>query len=156
MHSVCVKYNRELKKNGFSDFFRQNKRLLRRGKERFFMKYLTQLLIIFTFTFLGEALSALLPLPIPASIYGLVLLFLALKLKLVRTEQVEDVGSFFISLLPILFVAPMVDLMDCWETLRSALLPSLAVIVVSTVFVFYISGRVTELVLRKQEEKHHD
>ena len=67
-----------------------------------------------------------------------------------------DMTRLILSALPILFVAPMVDLMDCWETLRSALLPSLAVIVVSTVFVFYISGRVTELVLRKQEEKHHD
>ncbi len=120
------------------------------------MKYLTQILIIFAFTFLGEALSALLPLPIPASIYGLVLLFLALKLKLVRTEQVEDAGNFFISLLPLLFVAPMVGLMDCWDTMKNALLPALAVIAVTTVFIFCLSGRVTELVLHKQEDKPHE
>ncbi|MBE5784290.1 MAG: CidA/LrgA family protein [Clostridiales bacterium] len=120
------------------------------------MKYLSQLLIIFAFTFLGEALSALLPLPIPASIYGLLLLFLALKTKLLRVEQVETAGNMLISLLPLLFVAPMVDLMDCWDVMKNALLPSLAVIVVSTVFIFYLSGRVTELVLQKKEEKHHE
>ena len=42
------------------------------------MKYLSQFLIILGFTFLGEALQRIIPLPIPASIYGLTLLFAAL------------------------------------------------------------------------------
>lgn len=44
------------------------------------MKHLRQFLIILFFSFLGEGLKALLPLPVPASIYGLVLLFAALEL----------------------------------------------------------------------------
>lgn len=117
------------------------------------MKYIPQLLRIFLFTFLGEVLSLLLPLPIPASIYGLLLLFLALKVKLVRLEQVETAGNLLISILPVLFVAPMVDLMDRWDIMRPALLPSLAVIFVSTVAVFCIAGKVAELVLGRKEKK---
>ena len=51
------------------------------------MKYLTQFLIIMGFTLAGEALQRLIPLPIPASVYGLALLFLALCLKLVKVEM---------------------------------------------------------------------
>ena len=42
------------------------------------MKYLRQFGLILLFSFLGEALRALIPLPVPASIYGMALLFLAL------------------------------------------------------------------------------
>ena len=48
------------------------------------MKYLRQFLIILLFSFLGEGLKALLPLPVPASIYGLVLLFAALELGIIK------------------------------------------------------------------------
>ena len=48
------------------------------------MKYVSQATIIFGFTLLGELLHALLPLPIPSAIYGLVLLFLALMLGIVK------------------------------------------------------------------------
>ena len=34
------------------------------------MKYLKQLVIILLFSFLGELLQELLPLPVPAAIYG--------------------------------------------------------------------------------------
>ena len=47
-------------------------------KEILPVKYIKQFLIILLFTFLGEALAYLLPFPIPAAIYGLVLLFAAL------------------------------------------------------------------------------
>ena len=41
------------------------------------MKYLRQLLIILIFSFIGEVLHSLIPIQVPASIYGLVLLFIA-------------------------------------------------------------------------------
>ena len=53
------------------------------------MKYLSQFLIILGFSLIGEALQRIVPLPIPASVYGLVLLFAALCLKIVKLEQVK-------------------------------------------------------------------
>ena len=66
--------------------------------------YLTQSAWIFGFTLLGEALQRLLPLPIPAAVYGLVLLFAALCLKIVKVEQINKVSNFLLTILPILFV----------------------------------------------------
>ena len=86
------------------------------------MKYLHQILRIALLSFLGEVLNDLLPWPIPASIYGMGLLFVALSLKIIRVEQVKDVGNFLVSFLPVLFVAPIVSL------LNSLLAPMLAIV----------------------------
>lgn len=54
------------------------------------MKYLIQFLIIIAFSFAGELLHYCLPLPIPASIYGIILLFLALEMKWVSVKDIRD------------------------------------------------------------------
>ena len=74
------------------------------------MKYLSQFLRITAFTLTGELLQRIVPLPIPASVYGLVLLFAALCTGAVKLEQVKDVGGFLISILPILFVSPAAEM----------------------------------------------
>lgn len=115
------------------------------------MKYLSQFLILMGFTVAGEALQRLIPLPIPAAVYGLVLLFAALCTGLVKLSQVKAVGDFLISLLPLLFVSGAVGLAEQWELIAPVLLPVLVLIVSSTVLVFGISGCVTQRLLRKEE-----
>lgn len=113
------------------------------------MKYLSQFLIILGFTITGEALQRIIPLPIPASVYGLSLLFLALCLKLVKVDQVKQTGAFLTSILPILFVSPAVNIVDDWGLIRDDLLPILLILVASTVLTFGISGRVAQWMLKK-------
>ena len=121
------------------------------------MKYLHQALLIFLFTTLGELLHSLIPLPIPASIYGMILLFAALALKIVPVKAVADVGGFLTSLLPLLFVAPMVSLVDYWGLIKDDLWAILAIILLSTVLVFATSGWVTQWLLsRRKGETDHD
>ena len=116
------------------------------------MKYLYQFLIIMGFTFLGETLNLLIPLPIPAAVYGLVLLFLALQLKLIKLEHIQACGNWLIGIMGILFVAPTVNLIGSWEQIAPSLLPICLITVVSTVVVFGVSGLVSKL-LRKKEEQ---
>ena len=116
------------------------------------MKYLTQFLRILAFTLAGELLQRLVPLPIPASVYGLVLLFGALNTDLVKLEQVKDAGGFLISILPILFVSPAVGILDNWEAIRGALIPILALTLLSTVLTFGIAGRATQAMMGKEEK----
>ena len=116
------------------------------------MKYLTQFLRILAFTLAGELLQLLVPLPIPASVYGLVLLFAALNTGLVKLEQVKDAGGFLISILPILFVSPAVGILDNWEAIRGALIPILALTLLSTVLTFGIAGRATQAMMGKEEK----
>ena len=101
------------------------------------------------FTLAGEALQRIIPLPIPASVYGLALLFAALCLKWVRVEQVRDVGGFMTSILPVLFVSPAVGIVEQWDLIRPQLLAIALLIVASTVLTFGISGSITQLLSRK-------
>ena len=108
------------------------------------MKYLQQMLLIILFSFLGELLHHLIPATIPDSIYGMVLMFLALSLKLVKLKAVKDAGSFLVSFLPVLFVAPIVSLVDCWDMIEPNLLAIAVIILVSTVICFAVSGLATQ------------
>ena len=118
------------------------------------MKYLSQFLIILGFTFVGEALQRLLPLPIPASVYGLVLLFAALCAGFVKLEQVKETGGFLASILPVLFVAPTVGIVEHWSLISEQLLPIALILVATTVLTFGISGRITRHLTGK--EASHD
>ena len=113
------------------------------------MKYLSQFLIILGFTLTGEALQRMIPLPIPASVYGLTLLFLALCLKIVKVDQVKQTGAFLTSILPILFVSPAVNIVDDWSLIRDDLLPIVLIMMGSTFLTFGISGRVAQWMLKK-------
>ena len=118
------------------------------------MKYLSQFFIILGFTMAGEALARIIPLPIPASVYGIALLFSALCFGLLKVEQVQEVGGFLTSILPILFVAPAVGFLENWGIIKGSLLPMFLVVLSSTVLTFGISGRVAQKLLEK--EKNHD
>ena len=118
------------------------------------MKYLSQFLIILGFTFLGEALQRILPLPIPASVWGLALLFGALCLGIIKVEHVQEAGGFLTSILPILFVAPAVGILEHWSLIRDQFLPIALLMTASTVLTFGIAGKVTGLLLKKGGEGH--
>lgn len=120
------------------------------------MKFLKQFCIVLLFSFLGELCRYWIPYPIPASIYGMVLLFGAMALKIVRLEQVKDVSSFLVSVLPVLFVAPVVNLMDCWGQVKENWLALTVIVLVSTVVTFGVAGSVTQWLSRKQKrgEQH--
>ncbi|MBR4290732.1 MAG: CidA/LrgA family protein [Oscillospiraceae bacterium] len=118
------------------------------------MKYLKQISLILLFSFVGELCRFLIPLNIPASIYGILLLFLALSLKLIRVEAVRETGGFLTSMLPVLFVAPAVRLMDYWPDVRPVLIPFVLISLVVTLLVFALSGMVTQRLIRKEKQKN--
>lgn len=117
------------------------------------MKYLPQFLIIMGFTLLGEALQRLIPLPIPASVYGLALLFAALCLKLIRLDQVKEAGGFLTSIMSVLFVAPAVGIAEDWHLVADRMLPIFLLMIGTTVLTFGISGRITQALMRKRGDK---
>lgn len=122
------------------------------------MKLLRQFMIILSLALAGEVLSALIPLPIPASIYGIVLLFALLVSGLLKIEQIKTVSSFLIEIMPIMFVPAAVGLMQSYHLLAPSLGAYAVIIVVSTVAVMGVSGRITQRVIRSDKEKEdlHD
>ncbi len=113
------------------------------------MRLLTQFLVIFGFTLIGEVLQQILPLPVPASVYALLLLFFALCVGLIKVDQVKQAGSFLISLLPLLFVGPTVGIAEQWGVIAPKLVPIALLLLASTVLTFALAGRVTQRLLRK-------
>ena len=118
------------------------------------MKYLSQFCIILGFTLAGEALQRILPLPIPASVWGLALLFLALCFGLVKLEQVKDAAGFLISVMPLMFVSPAVGIVENWNLIKGQLLPIFLLLAATTFLVFGISGCLTQLLMKKGGCKH--
>ncbi|WP_087247616.1 CidA/LrgA family protein [Faecalibacterium sp. An77] len=116
------------------------------------MRYLRQFLWIIGFTLAGEVLHAAVPLPVPAAVWGLVLLFAALESGKLKLSSVQDCGQFLLGLMPVLFIAPSVDLMDSWPLLASVWPAVLAIIVLSTVVVFAVSGLVTQGLLEASSQ----
>ena len=117
------------------------------------MKFVLQFLIIMVFAFVGELLHYFIPLPIPASIYGIVLLFLALELKVVKVSDIEQTSSFLIAIMPLMFLPPAVGVIESWDLIQGAWLPYVVVTVVSPVVVMAVSGRVTQRIIRKGGRK---
>lgn len=111
------------------------------------MKYLRQLLIILIFSFAGEVLHYMVPIQIPASIYGLVLLFIGLMTGLIQLSQVQETAKFLIEIMPMMFIPAGVGLLESWGVLKPILVPVILILVVSTVLVMGVSGLVTQGVM---------
>lgn len=112
------------------------------------MKYLKQVSILFTFTFISEILNKIIPLPIPASIYGLVFLFLCLEFKIIKIDQIKDTADFLLAILPIMFVPSSVGFIKALPLMKKYGIQFLIIGVSTTFLVMIVSGLITQLILR--------
>ncbi|MDD2979944.1 MAG: CidA/LrgA family protein [Hespellia sp.] len=120
------------------------------------MKILRQFLIILLYSFIGEALNFFLPLPIPASIYGMALLFLSLMIGWIRVQDILEAGRFLIEVMPVMFVPAGVGLMTSWGILKPMLLPVSVIIVVSLITVMAVSGLSSQWIVQHTRKKEED
>ena len=116
------------------------------------MKWMKQFGIILLISFVGEILEKWIPLPIPASIYGIILLFLCLKLNIIPHEAAHETGKFLIEIMPLMFIPAAVGLLETWDVIAPAWLEYVAVTVISTWVVMIVSGRVTQFVIRRKRK----
>ena len=117
------------------------------------MKYLRQFLLIAALSFIGELLHCLIPLPVPASIYGMVLLFIGLMTGWIRIDAVRDVGKFLIEIMPVMFIPAGVGLMASWGVLSPILVPAAVITVVTIVTVMAATGWSSQIVIRRARKK---
>ena len=113
------------------------------------MKYLKQFMVILAFSFLGEVLHQVLPLPIPASVYGLVFMLAALMTGVLKLHQVKETSAFLIEIMPVMFIPAAAGLIDSWGILQPVIVPLGIITVVTTVFVMAVTGLVTQGIIRK-------
>ena len=117
------------------------------------MKYIKQLAIIILVCFAGEIVRYIVPLPVPGSIWGLVIMFILLVTGAVKLEKVETVADFLVDCMPIMFVPGGVGLMRSWSTLKSMLPAAVCSIVLVTPFIMVVTGKVTQTLIEKRGKK---
>ena len=119
-----------------------------------FMKYIKQFMIILCISLVAELLEAVVPLPVPASIYGLTLMLLLLLSGRLKVESVKDAAGFLVEIMPLMFIPAAVGLMESYVELEGILLPMLAAVVVTTVVVMAVTGRIAQAILRRKGEQN--
>lgn len=117
------------------------------------MRYIRQMGFILLFSFLGNLLSSALPFRMPAAIYGLLLMFLALQSGTLSLKSVEETGEFLVEIMPVLFVAPTVSIIESWDVIQNHLGVIIIIISVSTILAFGISGKVTQKLIQMKAGK---
>ena len=117
------------------------------------MKYFKQFGIIAGVSFIGELLYALLPFPIPASVYGLVMMVLLLVTHAVKLEMIEETADFLIGMMGIFFVPSSVGLMNSFDILKGNVFSLLFMCAVSTVAVMIVTSSVAQLIMKISDKK---
>ena len=120
------------------------------------MKYLKQFGIIIIISFIGELMNMFIPLPIPASIWGLVLMFLCLKLHIIKPEDVRETAKLLIEIMPIMFIPAAVGLIEAWGILKPNWLTYTLIMFATTFIVMIFSGRITQAVIRRGKDRAED
>ena len=117
------------------------------------MKYMIQIGIISTIAFVAEVLHFIVPLPIPASVYGMAVLFTCLCLGVIKLEDVEDVADWILSVMPIFFIAPTVGLIEAFGDIKGQVIPLVLICLVSTVIVTSVTGLLAQAIIRLRKGK---
>ncbi|WP_407398863.1 CidA/LrgA family protein [Treponema sp.] len=112
------------------------------------MNYVKQFCIILAFSFTGEVLNRIIPLPVPSSIYGLVLLFLALEFKIIKVEHIKEVSKFLLGIMTLFFVPSSVGFINALPLMKKYGLLFISITIVSTLIVFAVTGQVTQALMK--------
>ncbi len=97
-------------------------------------------LIILFFLYLGKGVQYITHLPIPGSIFGLLLLFLGLNLRLIPLNYVLPAGSVLLNYITLFFVPVGVGLLQYSDLLSTHWLTIVVSSVVSTLAVLLSVG----------------
>ena len=124
----------------------------KRGSNK--VKYIFQFARITAFCLAGEVLAVVLPLPIPASVYGLLLMVAALKTGVLKLDQVRQTGLFLTGIFPLLFVPAAAGVVELGSQLMDLLLPAVLAIVPITALVMAVTGMVAQKCAGRKEHKN--
>ena len=122
------------------------------------MKYMSQFAIILMATFAGQLLNTLIPLPVPAAIWGMILLFVILSTGIVKLEQVEATADFLSGLMMLIFVPFGVSLMASYDLLAGSIFKSAVIVILSTFVCYFVTGKTADFIIARKEAKevHHE
>ena len=116
------------------------------------MKYIGQLCIILGISVIGEVLNYLIPLPVPASIYGLVIMLMLLCTKVLKVHHVKEISDFLLAVMPIMFIPAGAGVIKYWSYIKPMLIPCIIIMIVVTIIVMVVTGKVTQVIIKIKEK----
>ncbi len=120
------------------------------------MKKVFQFGIILGIAAVSELINHIVPLPIPASVYGMCILFVLLQTKALRLDQVKEVADILLRAMPMMFVPLCAGLMAQVDVILSIWLPLLLIITIGTVIVLVVTGRTTQGIIKLERRRKHE
>lgn len=119
------------------------------------MKYLKQLFIIIIVSLIGELMHFFIPFPIPASIYGLLLMFILLETKIIKLEKIKDVSSFLLGIMPVFFVPPCIGFINAFPLMKQYGVQFLIIGIGTTFLVMICTGYTVQLIMKVKNKKQN-
>lgn len=113
--------------------------------------FLRGFLIILLFLSFGKLISAYLPIPFPASIIGLVLLFIALSTSLIKVHWIIMSGNFILKYMALLFIPIGVGLLNYFDLIASHWLVIVLSLLFTTLFIMFVVGHFYQYLSKKEE-----
>ncbi|MBU5261003.1 antiholin-like murein hydrolase modulator LrgA [Bacillus pumilus] len=120
--------------------------------------FLSQAFIFATVMFVSNLISMYLPIPMPASVIGLVLLFVLLTTKIVKLEQVEQLGTSLTGLISFLFVPSGISVIQSLGVMQEVGVQVVGVIIIATIMLLAATGLFSQLLMQLSErpQKHKE
>ena len=106
-------------------------------------------------SFAGELFHDFLPLPVPASIYGILILFSLLRFKILHVAQIKETAMFLISIMAFLFLPAAVGLVVAWPIMKAAILQYIAANVISLIACMAGTGFAAQFLLSRLQKKEN-
>ena len=120
------------------------------------MHYLKQFAVIIAISAISELLAIFIPLAIPASIYGMSLLFLLLMTGVLKLKQVESAANLLLGIMPALFVVSGAGLITSYGQIAENFLSWVAVNIGSTIVILATTGLLAQGMIRRKKAKEAD
>ncbi|HDK2976632.1 TPA: antiholin-like murein hydrolase modulator LrgA [Staphylococcus aureus] len=107
-----------------------------------------QVIVIALVLFVSKIIESFMPIPMPASVIGLVLLFVLLCTGSVKLGEVEKVGTTLTNNIGLLFVPAGISVVNSLGVISQAPFLIIGLIIVSTILLLICTGYVTQIIMK--------
>lgn len=108
-----------------------------------------QALTLAVILLISKIIESFIPIPMPASVIGLVLLFIALCTGIVKLGQVESVGTALTNNISFLFVPAGISVINSLQILSQSPVLIILLIIISTILLLISTGFASQLLVTK-------
>lgn len=119
------------------------------------MKIIKQIGIIFTVCWVSQLIELLLPFDFPASVIGMILLFILLSTKILKIEHIQEKSDFLLSNMAFFFIPAGVSMINYMDILKSNALQLVIICVITTVLTFAATAYSIKLTMYLINRKKH-